>query len=42
MFHVNYGRVDLIKDDKEREIFLKWKYRIGGEKWSQACNLLKV
>lgn len=40
MFHVVNGRADRLFE-MEREIYHQWLYRIGGEKWTQACNSLK-
>jgi len=38
--HVINSDVSSIEDDGIREKFVKWQYRIGGEKWAKAINLL--
>jgi len=38
--YVQDDKVEAIEDEATREKFVKWQYRIGGEKWSQAKQKL--
>jgi len=38
--YVQNGNVASIKDEGIREKFVQWQYRIGGQKWKEARNLL--